>query len=179
MKTVGIICVKENSNRFPGKNLHIVDGAPMFIHNARLLQNCPYIDKVYICLDTYDIAQYCVDPPHVYNVIQRNANMRDDEQPYFDVLKFAYQSINEKCDIIASILPNCIGHTQESVNQSIEKIINDSHVHEVRSFDADGNQSGILAFRETIVKNDCKISNHMASVNSNGREIHYLKELAN
>ena len=175
MKTVGIICVKENSNRFPGKNLHIVDGAPMFVHNARLLRSCPYIDDVYIVADGNSFDYWCDE----YNLkmIRRGENMRDDEQEYFDVLKFAYQSINKRYDIITTILPNCINHTQEAVNKSIEKIIADDHVGEVRSFDADGNQSGIFSFREIVVKSDCGISRHMASVGSDGKEIHFKMEL--
>ena len=177
MKIAGIIIAKENSNRFPRKNYHVFNGKPMFLHNVELLRKSDYIksDSIYVATDSENIKKICKDNG-IY-VIHRGPNISIDEQPFFDVLKYAYMTINKQYDIIVSILANTINHELFSVNESIKKMVENENVHEIRSFDDKGNQSGIIALRENIILEDNKISNQMAMVKSNGREIHRLEEL--
>ena len=173
MKAIGIIIAKENSIRFPGKNYHDVEGKPMFLHAVNLLRDSKYIEKIVIATDSKIIKKYCKD----MTVIHRSKNITRDEQPFFEVLKFTYQSMSKRYDIIVSVLANSIEHTSGAVDKAIEKMMSDDHISEIRSFDNDGEQSGIFLLRESVILEQHETSQHMASVLSTGREIHYEDEL--
>ena len=175
MSAVGIIIAKENSIRFPGKNFHEYNGLPLFYHNVLLLKNCEKIDDVYVCTNSFKIINYC-DERNIKTIF-RPDNISFDEQPWFDVIKFAYYSLSYEYDILVSILANCIDHEQSILDSAIEKFIPDNSIKELRSFDNQGNQSGIVILRKEIVLFDNKISNHMASIKSNGKEKHFKEEL--
>lgn len=177
MNVCGIIIAKENSNRFTGKNNYVYIDKPLFAHSLSLLLGCNYIDDVYVATDSQKIKNYCRTLVGMPSVIDRGINIIADEQPYFDVLKFAYQSINKRYDIIVTVLANSIDHTEKPITEGILKMFTCPDVYEIRSFDEFGNQSGILMFREKIITDTYNISNHMASVRSDGREIHYRSEL--
>jgi len=174
MSAVGIIIVKEHSNRFPGKNYYFHNGAPMFYHNVELLLNCDKIDDVYVCTDSDYSWLYSYE--RNIKTIWRGKNISADEQPFFEVLKYAYQSIPERYDYIVAILANCIGHKQDDVNTAVETAIENNY-HDVRSFNDSGRESGIIILKESVLINNFNISAHMGAVRSNGREIHYRSEL--
>jgi CMP-N-acetylneuraminic acid synthetase len=180
MKAVGIMLIKEKSERFPDKNIFPVDGRPMFAHNIDVLQKCKLIDEIYILTDSMFVENFChsnyLDGKSL-GLIKESRNLTREEQDYFDVLKYAYQCIDKRYDIIVSILANSINHKIFSVNSGIQKMINDPKVQEIRSFDSLGNQSGIFIFRESIIINNHEMSHHMAAINSNGKEIHYREEI--
>ena len=174
MSAVGIIIAKENSIRFPGKNYFTVNGKPMFYHNVELLKNCKEIEDVFVCTDSPYIRKYCVE--NNVRVIFRGQNVSHDEQPFLDVLKFAYQSIFNRFDYIVSILANTIGHTQESLDSAVSLAV-ENDISDLRSFDDTGKESGIIILKESVILNNASISAHMGAVTSNGKEIHYKEEL--
>jgi CMP-N-acetylneuraminic acid synthetase len=184
MNAVGIIIARENSKRFPGKNYYEVEGMPMFAHNLQLLLNCNFIKEVFIATDSKFIKDFCwyhnKKDKYQLNqigIIDRGINIIDDNQSFFEVLKFAYQSINEKYGIIASILANTIGHTQEDIDRAMRKIHSDCN--EIRSFDRYGNETGILVFKEHVILNQPCISSHLGAVFTKGKEIHFEEDLYN
>lgn len=173
MKIVGIIPAKANSNRFPGKNNYLINRKPMFLHNWELLNNCPLVNMTYIATDSLDVRRYFHHLPLA--IIDRRANISKDDQPIFDVIKYAYYCLNERYDIIISILANTINHTQSAVIEALEMIIN-TNLDEVRSYDENGIENGILAFREKVLLKH-EISAYMGMIISPGKEIHYKEEL--
>jgi len=175
MNAVGIIIVKGNSNRFPGKNIYPVQGKPMFFHNVELLINCVDIDDVYVCTDSHYIREYCLTEG--VKIIWRGENVREDEEPYLSVLKYAYQCIDKQYNHIATILPNTVGHTQKNVDNAV-KFIKEKDLHEVRSCDSSGIENGILIFKESVILQAPAISSYMGIVYSGGKEIHYKEELS-
>ena len=174
MSAVGIIIVKEHSNRFPGKNYYFHNGAPMFYHNVELLLNCDKVDEVYVCTDSDYSWLYSYE--RNVKTIWRGKNISADEQPFFEVLKYAYQSIPERYDIIVTVLANSIDHNKDGIYKAIETIEKNEEVKEVRSFDKVGNQSGILAFKDCLFYGNHTLA-HMAMIRSDGKEIHYKGEL--
>jgi len=156
---------KKISKRFPNKNLLL------FRENAEILIKCLGAENVYMLTDDYRIKAKC--QVMGIAVIDKNINI-DDELSYLDVLRFVYMSISKEYDFIVTILCNSIHHTKWSVMAGLKTIRNDSRVMEVRSFDEEGNQSGIFIFRGNKLPEKW---HHMASVVSNGKEIHYRSEL--
>ena len=56
---LGLVAAKDNSNRFPGKNKHIYDGAPLFWHSVQPLLDSEKVDDVYVITDSDYIKFYC------------------------------------------------------------------------------------------------------------------------
>ena len=175
MKVAGIIIAKNKSKRFPGKNYYNIDGKPMFYNNVELLQKTKEVDDVYVATDSDIIKDYCKKKN--IKIINRPINISYDDQPYFDVLRYAYFCIEKRYDVIVTILANTVGHTVAPISRGLLKLQYDEDIKEIRSFDEYGNQSGILMFREDMLLNTYSISNHMHSIRSDGREIHYVEEI--
>ena len=45
---IGVVPVKKNSNRFPGKNFEIVNEEPLFWHSVKPLIENQFIKDIYI-----------------------------------------------------------------------------------------------------------------------------------
>lgn len=165
MKICGILISKEKSKRFPGKNRLLWED------NARELLKFMWCGDIYMFTDDPEIIAKCRDLG--IKVILKNVNFHDDYS-YLEALKFAYRSISVKYDIIVSLLCNSVGHSMWEISNGIEKLKSDLSSDEVRSFDDNGNQSGIFIFRADRLPEKW---HHMASIVSNGKEIHYEEEL--
>lgn len=175
LKICGIIVAKENSNRFPGKNYAIKDGKPLFWHNVELLKEYINHNDIFIATDSKLIKEY--SEFNNIKIIHRGHNVTRDEEPFFNVLKFAYQSIPEKYDLIISIAANAVDIEHRAIGRGIYLMMKHHDISEIRSFDESGMQSGIFLFRNSIFEKDCMVLNAMAAIKSNGGEIHFKEEL--
>lgn len=59
MKIVGIIPVRYNSTRFPGKALALLAGRPMLWHVCRAAAGCDLLHSVYVATDSPEIREVC------------------------------------------------------------------------------------------------------------------------
>lgn len=59
MKVVGIIPVRYNSTRFPGKVLALLEGKPMLCHVYGAAASCDMFDHVYVATDSSEIKAVC------------------------------------------------------------------------------------------------------------------------
>lgn len=210
MKICGIIIAKENSNRFPGKNYHEVNGKPMFMRGVDLIANFTDRCNIYVYTNSKFIHSYncgylvkerhriTVTPDSIgyweaeliedesmagtqeckFIIMDRSINACHDEQPYLDILRVAYMQLPKQYDIIISILANSIGHSLHALKCMIEIVENNDKIMEVRSFNRDGEQSGMFVFREKYIL-DFYMPRliDMGAVFDSGREIHYEEEL--
>jgi CMP-N-acetylneuraminic acid synthetase len=174
MKIAGIIAAKENSNRFPGKNYYSYKNKPIYRHNFDLLNENPLVNMTYIVTNSFEIKSYFKNIPLA--VIERNINICEDDQPIFDVIKYAYHCLPERYHIIISILANSINHTQESITEALTKMINNPELLEIRSYGENGIENGILVLRDKAFKKH-ELSWYIGMVKSPGKEIHYKKDL--
>lgn len=172
---VGIVAAKENSKRFPGKNNYIVDGKPMFWHSIKPLLDSSMVDDVFVVTDSIKIKEYCEKQKDV-NVIWRPKNACRDEDKLISILRFAYYSLDKEYDHMISIMANCPGHTSLDVNKSLT-LVKEKNLREVRSFNDEGEESGILVFSKEILTNNFDVSYYIGSINSNVNEIHYKEEI--
>lgn len=185
LKICGIIIAKENSKRFPGKNYFEYKGKPLFMHNVDLLKKCYFIDDIYVATDSPYIIQYIssynINPKNKkeIKIIKRKINAVYDEQPFLDIVKFVYLSLSKKYDLIVSILANSMKHKLSSLETGHEIFLKESNnnVNEARSFDDEGNQSGIFFFREKLLLNFQSSIHQMVSILDNGKEIHFKDEI--
>ena len=172
-KTVGIIIAKENSIRFKGKNNHYINGEPLFWHNVQCLIDSG-IQDIYVATDSSLIKEYCKNEP--VHIIDRNVNIIEDEQAWFDVIKYCYYTLPEKYDIIVSILANCIYHVPSDVCWGINLLEKNTHLKEIRSFDPAGSENGIIMLRSDVL-NKHEISNYLGCIHTSGKEIHYIEDI--
>ena len=173
LNKVGIVIAKENSNRFKDKNKYLIDGIPLFWHNVQCLIDAK-IKDIYVATDSKFIKDYCKEKN--VNVIIRNINIIDDEQAWFDVIKYCYCTLPQKYDVIASILANCTNHKSADIILGINLLQNNSHLKEIRSFDSDGEENGIIILRTDVLKKH-EISSYIGCITTIGKEIHYKEDL--
>lgn len=171
---VAIIPVKENSNRFPGKNYHLIDGVPLFWYSVKPFLESRFVHDIYVSTNSPYVEEYC--KKNNVGIIFRGINCSDDNEPLLDVLKFSYKTLNQAYDVVATIMANCPLHKARDVDEAVLKI-EKPDVMEVRGFNSNGQESGLLVFKSKIVTENLQISSHIESINTNGKEIHYLSEL--
>jgi len=170
----GIVVAKENSNRFPNKNIYKYNNYPLFWHSVLPLIESDKIDKVYVSTDSLYIKEYC--EKRGVSILWRGPNINSDNDPIFKVIKYAYQSMDQKFKICVSVMANCPGHTFSEVDKSI-KILIKNDLNEVRSFDKNNLENGIIVFNTRVFDTHDKISSYVGGVFTSGKEIHYKKEL--
>lgn len=173
--TAGIMIVKKNSIRFPGKNFHHFKGKPLFANNVDALLGSIHIDTVYVGTDSDIVSEYYKFHKNVH-VIKRGCNISKDDQSLYDVLKYIYYSIYKQYDIMACVLANCINHKSSDMDRAIQLLI-DKHLNEIRSFNSDGVENGIVIIRTGVFEIKHEISAYIGAVISDGKEVHHVEDL--
>ncbi|MBL20164.1 MAG: hypothetical protein CMC82_10180 [Flavobacteriaceae bacterium] len=172
--TLGLIAAKENSNRFPNKNIHLVNGEPLFFHSVKPLLNSKLVDDVYVITNSKNIAKYCESKG--VNIIWRAKNATKDEDKLISILRYAYYSLDIEYDIIVSIMANCPQNSLEDIEKGI-KLMKKNNLKEVRSFDKNGLENGIMILDKEIIQDNRDISYYLGGIITNGKEIHYKEDL--
>jgi len=173
-KTVGIVAAKEHSKRFPNKNIYSLGNVPLFWHSVLPLLDSIMVDDVYVVTDSVSIMDYCYKKN--VKVIWRFKNANHDEEPLLDVLKYAYKTLLKSYDNIITIMANCPLHTIMDVDNAIN-LINSSDFLEVRSFNSDKKESGLMVFKESVILTSPSISSHLGAIQTQGYEIHTKEDI--
>lgn len=174
MRVVGLVAAKANSNRFPGKNLHLVEGVPMFMHSVEPLLASKHIEKVYILTDSVEIAEYC--RARNIDIIWRPKNATRDEDKLISVLRFGYYNLDNEYDIVVSVMANCPGYTSSDIDNGIDLLISNK-LKEVRGYDHSGVENGLLVLDKSILQSNQDISYYVGAVQTSAKEIHYKEDL--
>jgi len=84
---VGLLPMKEHSERIANKNIRSFQGRPLYHHILSRLLACPYINAVYIDTDSRFITE---DAPRHFDVhiIERPEHLRSDFTPMNDILMY-------------------------------------------------------------------------------------------
>lgn len=171
---VGIVAAKENSSRFPGKNVFPVRGAPLFWHSVSPLLAATEVDDVVVATDSPAIQAYCEG--HGVRVHWRHRNAARAEEPLLNVLRQAYQSLDPEYEAIVSIMANCPGHQPAAIDAAV-RMLRERDLKEVRSFNAAGDESGILVLRRDVLLDAPQVSTYMGAIISDVREVHFRSDL--
>lgn len=177
MKIIGVVPVKANSNRFPNKNISLLQGKPLFYHAIEPLIKSDYISEVFVPTNSPIVKDYIEKKgENKIKVIHRGKNISADEDPLLKVLKFTHYSIDSDYDAMAVIMANCPGHEVDYVNKAI-KLFQETKSKEFRSFNKFGLENGFFIFSKEIIENSNSISSYLCSLTNNGEEIHFRHEL--
>jgi CMP-N-acetylneuraminic acid synthetase len=171
---LGLVAAKDNSSRFLGKNKFIYNGKPLFWHSVEPLLQSNLVDDVYVITDSVDIEKYC----HKNNIktIWRPKNASRNEDKLINILRFGYYNLNVDYNIVVSIMANCPGHNSQDVDKAI-KLLKNNKLKEVRSFNDNGEENGILVLNKEIIQNNNDISYYMGNIQTQAKEIHYKEDL--
>ena len=170
MMILGLVAAKDKSNRFVGKNKHIHHGRPLFWHSVEPLLESEKVDEVYVITDSDYIKSYCEE--RNVGVIWRPKNATRAEDKLINILRFGYYNLNKEYDIVVSLMANCPGHSTNVINDGIN-LLQNKKLREVRSFNKDGDESGLLIFSKEILQNNFDISYYIGGLTSDVKEIHY------
>ena len=92
------------------------------------------------------------------------------------ILRYAYYSLDIEYDVIVSIMANCPQNSLEDIEKGI-KLMKKNNLKEVRSFDKNGLENGIMILDKEIIQDNRDISYYLGGIITNGKEIHYKKDL--
>lgn len=174
MKVVGLVAAKENSKRFPNKNIHTINKVPMFMNSVQPLLDSDKVDSVYVITDSNFIKSYC--RKHNIGVIWRPKNATLDEDKLITILRYGYYSLDIEYDIIISLMANCPGSTTGDINKALY-IKSENNLKEIRGFDKNGVENGLLVLDKEIIQSNRDISYYLGGVITGGSEIHYKEDL--
>lgn len=174
MSTLGIVVAKAQSKRFKNKNLYKINGYPMFWYSVKPLLESNLVDDVVVATNSSIIKEVCENAN--VPVVWRPKNASESEEPLLKVLNYVYKSLNKKYDNIICILANAPGHTSECVNKAI-KLMKKHNLKEVRSFDNNGLENGLLLFKESVILENVNMSTYLGGIVNNVKEIHYKSDL--
>lgn len=175
MKFIGIIAAKSQSLRFPGKNRYYYKGTPLFWHSVEPLLTSTRVNDVIVTTDCMEIANFCSEKE--VKVYSRHLNAVENEAPLIEVLKHVCLNYPANFDYVITIMANCPGHTCTDVDKAIEMIENNPDLNEIRSFDYEGNETGLMVFNKKTIMRACAISSHIGAITTNGFEVHYKTDL--
>jgi len=145
----------------------------MYRHALDAMMGCDHIDSVVIATDDEDIAKYANDMGLI--VVHRTINATTPDEPIFDVIKFAYKSLDRPYDIIVNIMANSIGHKSSDIDKGLELIVR-SEAGEIRSYGEDGIENGILIL-DSLQLPKHELSTYVGMIQTEASEIHYKWEL--
>ena len=109
-------------------------------------------------------------------VIWRPKNASRDEDKLISVLRFGYYSLDTSYDITVGVMANCPGHKPESISGAVS-LMKRENLREVRSFNSDGGESGLLVLSRQLMEDNMDISYYIGSVTSEVTEVHTLEDL--
>lgn len=177
MRILGFVIAKENSNRFPNKNITNVNGIPLFYHSVNILNNASLINDVMVCTDSTFIHIYC--NKNNIKTLHRPKNITNDNDSLFDVIKWSYQSLNIAYDYIIVVMANTIGNTSSDIDNAIISM-ESNNLQEIRSFSKqDGVENGIIGLTHKAIIEKSELSTYIGSIQTSAIEIHYKKDLNN
>lgn len=174
MKVLGLVAAKENSNRFPNKNIHKVNEVPMFMNSVQPLIDSKLVNDVYVITDSEYIKTYC--NKNNINVIWRARNASRDEDKLITILRYAYYNLDIEYDIVVSLMANCPNNSSLDIEKGIT-ILQENNLKEVRGFDSNGVENGLMVLDKNIIQSNRDISYYLGGVITQGKEIHYKKDL--
>jgi len=162
---LAIICAKGESTRFPNKNKILL---PQVLYEM----NYEFKGKMLLATDSEEIAKLAIGR---VNILMRPKNISRNETSVFDVARWAYNSLNERHKIIIVVLPNVIDFQWFQVDLGI-KLLKEKNLNEVRTYNYDGTENGIIIMREDWFLNGT-LSVYCGAIISDAYEIHRKSEL--
>ncbi|MBT5852005.1 MAG: acylneuraminate cytidylyltransferase family protein [Acidimicrobiaceae bacterium] len=87
IEVVAFVPMRHSSERVPGKNYRLLDGAPLFHHMVRTLQECPEVRQVVIDTDSPTVGEQCAEHFPDVLVLERPQHLLGGETPMTAVLQ--------------------------------------------------------------------------------------------
>ncbi len=84
---VAFMPMRHSSERVPGKNYRVLDGAPLFHHMLRTLEACPEVATIAIDTDSPTVAEQCGEHFPDVLVIDRPDHLLGGDMPMTEILR--------------------------------------------------------------------------------------------
>jgi molybdopterin-guanine dinucleotide biosynthesis protein A len=153
----GIILVKKYSERLKNKNFLDLNDKPVYTYS---------LDALFGICDTFIFSDH-----EAWNDANRPPAASLPDEPIFSALKWAYKSLPKRYDAIINIMANCPQLTSEGVKKAIERF-EALGCDELRSFNKDGTESGLIIVKEKYLLEKFQISTYQAAIELESIEIH-------
>ena len=172
----GIILAKQHSERLPNKNFlkikevketkSTITGKPIELSSCDLVRNT-------LCFSGVETFLFIEKPVTFINHghYHRPPAASLDNEPLFSALKWAYKSLPKRYDAIINIMANAPLFTSEDVKKAIQKF-EELGVEELRSFDSNGKESGLMIVKEKYLLEKHEVSTYQGGIILDNIEIH-------
>lgn len=154
----GIILAKKDSKRLKNKNFLDLNDKPVYTYSSDALFN---ICDTFIFSDHEAWSGKTRRPPA--------ASLPD--EPLFSALKWAYKSLPKRYDAIINIMANAPLFTPEDVKKAIKRF-EELDCEELRSFDKNGRESGLMIIKEKYLLDKFEVSTYQGAIELDNIEIH-------
>lgn len=127
MKIVAFLPAKGNSERVENKNVRLLDGKPLFLHNLEKLADCDFIDEVYLDSESdkvFDLASE-VDCKFMYRDPALATNMTDGHQLFYN------EARQVEADIYIQLLGTSPFIRPQTIKRGIDVLLNSSEYDSV------------------------------------------------
>lgn len=161
MNYVGIILAKKHSERLPNKNFLKIGNQSVY----------KYAEKA--IFDINHIPVYVFSDDELINNRPPGACLPD--EPIFSALKWAYKSLPKRYDAIINIMANCPMISSNDVKRAVKRFER-LGCEELRSFNSDGSESGLMILKESYLLNKHEVSTYQGAITIESKEIHTKKD---
>lgn len=123
MKYIAIIPARGGSKRFPGKNIHELNGKPLIAYSIEYAKECAHIEEVYVSTDSNEIAD--VSSQYGSKVMKRPAELAGDYVPTVDVLKNVVERLQAQVvefDAVVLLQPTNPLRPKTMIDEAIRKM---------------------------------------------------------
>ncbi|MEK4023911.1 acylneuraminate cytidylyltransferase family protein [Sporosarcina sp. FSL W7-1283] len=162
---LAVIPARGGSKGIPRKNLYEIQGKPLIAYAIEAAKESSYIDRIIVSTDDNEIAQvsikYGAEIPFM-----RPSELATDEAKTLDSLLCVLDNLEEHYDYIITLQPTQPLRTAEHIDQSIERLFENSYsdlvslspVNEhpllIRSIDENGKLLSLLNVKSTVRRQD-------------------------
>jgi hypothetical protein len=139
------------------------------------LVECVLIDEIRVITNDPAISGYAMQ--REIGVIPYPQHAIDNHTaPLLDIWRYAYQVVDEICEMVVCVMANCPGHESAEVDQAIG-MMRSGHFWEIRSFGASGEESGLIVFAPHVIGEQRQVSSHIGAIRDEAFEVHHLEDV--
>ena len=169
MSVIGIIPARAGSKRLKDKNMLTINNEPLVIIAYKTLRAAG-LDRVIVATDIKEVEKV-IKPQNVY---WRPKALNGGDVPVQDVIRWAYEQVDEVFDYIVMLLPNCPGVDSFDIRTSVDTLITNG-LNLVRSYGIDGVENGLLVAKTEYYMNH-EVDTYCGGVVTGGYEIHDIDD---
>lgn len=124
VKCVAIQTARGGSIGVKNKNMMVLNGIPLFLHNIINLNKSKYVNDIFLTTDIKELEKY--QEYADFKIIERPEYLSTSTSSHYDAMRHAYDIIAKEieCEYVCIVLGNSIGALPSDIDSSVEFLDN-------------------------------------------------------